>query len=262
MEPAEAGVSEPSPGEPGEPDEPLQFDHAEPVAASPVAPCVVCKRALETEYFQINGKIVCSSCRVSLQASLAKPVPGATVRATVFGSGAAIAGSLIFYAVAKAMDGMQYGIVGIVVGVLVGVAVRRGSGNRGGGRFQAIAIALTYLSIASSNVPTILDGVRQGAHKDRAIAPPATSALAAATPPPADPGRSPASMESPSAPAPPPPSLGGLALVLLLLFGFALASPLLGGIIGVVIVGIALYEAWKINRPLVVVVRGPFRIGG
>jgi hypothetical protein len=56
-------------------------------------------------------------------------------------------------------------------------------------------------------------------------------------------------------------SAGGLVVALLLVFGIALASPFLGGfsnIMGILIIGIALYEAWKLNRR--VLVTGPYQM--
>ena len=53
--------------------------------------------------------------------------------------------------------------------------------------------------------------------------------------------------------------LWGWAVIL----GFALASPFLGGMqnfMGLIIIGIGLYEAWKLTRPLPVQVLGPFAI--
>ena len=51
---------------------------------------------------------------------------------------------------------MQLGLVAIAVGLLVGWAVRKGSGGRGGWKFQALAMALTYVSIAASWLPIML----------------------------------------------------------------------------------------------------------
>ncbi len=57
-------------------------------------------------------------------------------------------------------------------------------------------------------------------------------------------------------------------LQVLLLFGvvvaLAFAAPFLGGvqnIIGIFIIGFALWEAWKINRQIPLVITGPYQIG-
>ena len=47
-----------------------------------------------------------------------------------------------------------------------------------------------------------------------------------------------------------------------ILFGLAFAAPFFGGtqnIMGIVIIGIALYEAWKINRRMTLA--GPYLVG-
>ena len=51
------------------------------------------------------------------------------------------------------MTDSEWGLVGIALGLFVGFAVRKGSGGRGGWRYQALAMALTYLSITASHVP-------------------------------------------------------------------------------------------------------------
>jgi hypothetical protein len=48
------------------------------------------------------------------------------------------------------------------------------------------------------------------------------------------------------------------------LLAFAMAAPFLGGfenIIGIFIIGFALWEAWKINRRTPMQIEGPFRLG-
>jgi hypothetical protein len=59
-----------------------------------------------------------------------------------------------------------------------------------------------------------------------------------------------------------PPGLGVVVLAWAFVFAIALASPFFGGVqnfMGWVILTIALYEAWKLNRR--VPVNGPFRFG-
>src|SRR5207237_4415003 len=72
--------------------------------------------------------------------------------ASLFGLGAGIVGAAIYYAVI-ALANLEIGIVAILIGYMVGYAVRRGAGGRGGRRFQALAVALTYLSIAFAYAP-------------------------------------------------------------------------------------------------------------
>src|SRR5439155_3866977 len=63
---------------------------------------------------------------------------------------------------------MELGIVAIGVGLLVGIAVRKGSGGRGGRKFQALAMVLTYLSITASYVPLVLKGMFEGVKQSEA----------------------------------------------------------------------------------------------
>ena len=44
--------------------------------------------------------------------------------------------------------------------------------------------------------------------------------------------------------------------------GFAFIAPFFGGIMGIVILGIALYEAWKINTRATLEITGPHPVGG
>ena len=51
---------------------------------------------------------------------------------------------------------------------------------------------------------------------------------------------------------------------LIALLALAFAVPFLGGfdnIIGILIIGFALYEAWRLNQPSRVPIAGPFEVG-
>ena len=136
---------------------PLQFDRVVSRSAAPgqdaVATCKACGTAINTEYYQINGHVACASCRVRALNS-AKTPGGITplLVASLFGLGAGIVGAAIYYAVI-ALANLEIGIVAILIGYMVGYAVRRGAGGRGGRRFQTLAVALTYLSIALAYAP-------------------------------------------------------------------------------------------------------------
>lgn len=133
----------------------------------------------------------------------------------------------------------ELGIVAIGVGLLVGLAVRKGAAGRGGARYQALAVILTYVSITSSYVPLVLKGLSQAADESAAKH-----------------GTAPSDETEPQAaqPAEPKQARAGAGAVLVavaIVFGLAFAAPFLGGtenIMGIVIIGIALYEAWKVNR--------------
>jgi hypothetical protein len=106
---------------------------------------------------------------------------------------------------------------------LVGKGVNWGSGRRGGALYQALAMVLTYVAIVSTYVPAVLDGLRQ----------------------------------SPDAPNPLSHGIPGLIFFAL----FMLALPFLAGlenVIGIIIIAIGLYEAWKINKRVSLTITGPF----
>jgi hypothetical protein len=225
----------------------LQLDRAEfegPHATS----CSACGKTLTTEYYEANGTIVCAECCAVLRAvgttgtSLTR-----AIRAFGAGAAAALAGSILYYAI-LAISGYEFGLIAIVVGMAVGKAVNWGAHGRGGWRYQTMAIALTYLSIVSSYVPLIISEVRKQPAAVEASSKPGETAATAAQQPAAD--------EAPLT------ATGAIAAIAVLV-GFVLALPFLSGIqniMGVIIIGIGLYEAWKFNRKGQLTITGPHAI--
>jgi hypothetical protein len=248
----------------------MQFEKAE-FAEAPAAPaCATCSRPVESSYYQIGDSILCSTCREAFVSVIEAGKTGASFsRAVAYGVAAMVVGSVVWYAIRQA-TGYEIGLVAIGVGILVGKAVMRGSGGFGGKRYQALAIGLTYASIALTNVPAILGALAQNASAE--VVSPGTAAGAAPAGPadpaaaPSDPSAPPAGQpagEAAGAPASSPGVLGFLAACAFIV-AIALASPFLGGfenIIGIVIIGIGLYEAWKITRYTPPVIHGPFEVG-
>jgi hypothetical protein len=274
---------------PAESTDPLQFDVAESTAPSdasrPAITCRGCSRPIDGQYYQVNGSIVCTSCRSSID----RPAGARwqrVLRAAGLGTLAAVGGSLLYFGVA-AITGREFGLVAIVVGYMVGMAVRKGSRNRGGWAYQTLAIGLTYLAIVTSYVPLIAKEFQKAAAKDAArntsaipsadtitisargpeIGRAVDSAAAARR---ADSGFSVMQAGRPDGPQTlsPRPNhlgfgtflLGAGALVLM-----AAMIPILAGfsnIIGIVIIGIAVFEAWKLNRRVKLTVTGPYRVAG
>jgi len=235
----------------------LQFDRAQFSATGHRTPCAACKQPLSRAYFEVNGVTVCATCCQKLRAQLdAGNSASRALRAIVAGSAAALGGTILYYAV-LALTGYELGIIAIVVGFMVGKAVRWGSFGRGGWRYQAMAMVMTYLSIVGAYVPLIIKGFREGEAKKATVAAPATAGRATAT--------AVAERETePAAPRTATPArqlsfaqvLLGLAVLILI----ACAAPFLAGIqniMGLVIIGIGLYEAWKFNKKRVVNITGP-----
>lgn len=224
----------------------LQLDRAEFDGTYGTA-CGACAKALTTEYYEANGVTVCADCCEKLRAvgttgtSLTRGM-----RALAAGAAAALAGSVLYYAI-LALSGYEFGLIAIVVGMVVGKAVNWGAHGRGGWRYQTMAIALTYLAIVSSYVPLIVSQIGKQRVAAEASARPGETAT---------PAQNQAADEA-------PPTAAGAIAAIAILIGLVLALPFLGGvenIMGMIIIGIGLYEAWKFNRKGRVTITGPHAI--
>ena len=87
----------------------------------------------------------------------------------------------MYYAI-TAISGYEFGLIAIVVGFGVGTAVRWGSNGRGGKRYQALAMALTYLAIVATYIPPIVQGFREGAAETSAVEPVVADGASSAVP--------------------------------------------------------------------------------
>jgi hypothetical protein len=225
----------------------LQLDRAE-FDGSHATSCGACAKTLTTEYYEANGAIVCADCCATLRAvGTAGTSLTRGIRAFGAGAAAALAGSILYYAI-LAISGYEFGLIAIVVGMAVGKAVNWGAHGRGGWRYQTMAIALTYLAIVSAYVPVIVSEIRKQPAAVEASTKPGETATPTAHKPAAD--------EAPLT------TTGAIAAIAILI-GLVLALPFLSGvqnIMGVIIIGIGLYEAWKFNRKGQVNITGPHAI--
>lgn len=205
----------------------MQFDRAEFKGDPAPVTCASCGSAIRSAYYQVGQAIACEQCRWRIESdATGGSSVGRFLKATVLGVMAAAVGAGVYYAV-RALTGYEFGLIAIVVGVLVGGAVRMGSAHRGGVPYQLLAMFLTYASIVSAYIPEIAKGFRESAVAEEAAG----------------------------------PLVEGLMLVAVVAVVFA--APFLMGfenIIGIIIIAIGLYEAWKINRKADRTVTGPFRI--
>jgi hypothetical protein len=226
-------------------DGPLQFDRAEYEQPSSSPSCERCERQLTQAYYQVNGQVVCPGCVEQLRAErTGGSRAGRVVRSVGAGFAAAVLGAVLYYAI-SAMTGYEFGLIAIVVGFGVGAAVRWGSNGRGGWAYQTLAIALTYLAIVGTYIPPIFSGLKN------AQAASATSTQVS--------GASASDQAAPSDVRDAAPTAGQAMVAIILLLLLACAAPFLAGfqnVIGIIIIGIGLYEAWKLNR------RTPFDVTG
>ena len=234
----------------------LQFDTAVPATADPaiagVVTCVACQQTIADEYFDINGQAVCESCRqqVALQAETPKGF-GVLGRATLFGLGAAIAGAILYYAVI-AITQLEIGLVAIAIGYMVGYAVRTGAHDRGGRRFQVLAVVLTYWAVGLAYTPVLFQAMKQQQTQQ---------APASTTPESSEPAA--AASES----AEEPVTAGTFALAIGFLFALSFALPVLtvfsslpGGLLSAAIIAFGMQQAWRMTAAPDLVISGPYRV--
>jgi hypothetical protein len=189
---------------------------------------------------------------------------GRFARATLFGVMGGAAGAAIWYAVASLFN-LEIGLIAILVGWLVGTGVNKGAQGRGGIRYQLLAAFVTYASIVTTYIPPIFAGIMNRA--DAGTPRPSSGKDSGATPAagPAAPSTVPAPSQG-DASAEPKTFLGALAALVLaggVLFAIALAAPFLAGfenLIGILIIGFAVHQAWRMNARRVFEVKGPFRV--
>ena len=212
----------------------LQFDRVEGAApAAAAAACASCQRTIPDVYYEAAGKVFCAQCREAAQASLLGGSGMARLlKALALGAVAAAISAGVWYAIIE-LTGYELGIVAIAVGIAVGMAVRVGSEGRGGWAYQLMAVLLTYVAIGTSYVPLVMESMREAAAEEateEATAEPAVSET----------------------------------ILLVTAIAIGLAVPVLqvteGGFIGLLIVGFALYQAWKINVRQTIAFSGPFRV--
>jgi hypothetical protein len=248
---------------------PLQFEHEE-VDAPQAADCSQCRQRIASVYYETAGNLLCERCKFERESAPMGGSLGRFSRASLAGLGAAIAGSLLYFAV-RELTGYEFGLIAIVVGIAVGKAVHWGSKGRGGWRYQTLAIALTYLSIVATYVPQIFKELAESDQTEEATtgtaaSTPATSTAATSTVATSTVATSTTTPATPATTTVAEANVSGgeIALGLLALAVIVVAAPFLAGfqnIIGLLIISFGLFEAWKINRKTETIVTGPFRLG-
>ncbi len=201
----------------------LQFARAEVGPAAAVT-CLQCQQPVGETYYEAAGKTVCERCKRQIEWHLAEGAGFVGfLKALAFGSIGGALGALLWYAV-RALTGYEVGLIAILVGWLVGRGVNLGTGGRGGVGFQILAVLVTYTSIALQYLPDVWKAINESQ------------------------------------------KLEGAARVVAFVIAVPLAfvAPFLGlpqNIIGILIIGFGLWQAWKMNARLQVAFSGPFRVG-
>jgi hypothetical protein len=190
----------------------------------PPVDCAACHEPIVDHYFEINRTIVCEPCRHAIEAQLRGGSGFARIaRAALFGGAAAIVGSAIYLAFLW-FSTYDWSLVAVLIGYMVGKMVRKGGGGLGGTVCQMLAVGLTYASLGLTYFAFALLAFWQANQSARPLA----------------------------------LGLGDFLWMLNQAFQMPVlrmrSSP-----ISIAIIGFALWEAWKLNRPGRLVVTGPHR---
>lgn len=250
----------------------LQFDTAKPatttpdVAASDTVKCAACGCTIAIEYYDVNDQTVCNRCRHQL-ASLAETPQGFGTfgKAALYGFGAAIAGATLYYAVI-ALANLEIGIVAIAIGYMVGFAVRTAANNRGGLRFQLLAVVLTYWAVGLAYTPLVFSASKEAEKQEAAVTAPASTAASepatATTAAPASPlpGEPVAMEEEPANAVGFVFALGALLALTFTLPVLVVVGSLPGGLISAAIIAFGMHQAWRMTGAPNLVITGPYRI--
>jgi hypothetical protein len=235
------------------PPDQLQFQRAEVLPAENTAGprCLACKQATGSTYYHAQGQVVCPLCAERIKTGQQAPPAISFARAMLYGAGAALAGCILYAAVAI-ITGMEIGLIAIVVGVMVGKAIRHASNGLGGRPQQILAVLLTYFAITTSYIPVIIY---------HGINAPAGATAGSQT---NNPNRS-NSANNADEQGRPQKRMGFGAAVLFLLL-IAAAAPFLSlgsgvsGLIGLFIIFIGLRQAWKLTGRSEILIMGPYDV--
>lgn len=231
----------------------VQFERAEFDDASAQTACAECNAPLAGFYYDVNGQTVCERCRYAIESRFnSGSGAGRFARAVGLGLLAAAIGSALYYGIG-ALTGYEFGLIAIVVGLMVGAAVRRGSNGRGGWAYQTLAMALTYLAIVSTYIPPIVRGIAEWEPPEAVVEEASAAQPVSQEIVPDEEVVGDDAGESISGPV-------AVAIAVVFIFAIACAAPFLAGvqnIMGIVIIGIGLYEAWKMNRRATLTISGP-----
>jgi hypothetical protein len=135
----------------------------------PAIPCSDCRNVLRTSYFSLDERPLCPRCAQQYRDKIDRASgPQAMLRATLYGSGAAIAGMIGLSILLLAVGAFRIlGSIGIAY--LVAKAIGKATGDYGGRRYQILAVALTYVAIGGGLIVPV---IRAGQKLSAAHAPP------------------------------------------------------------------------------------------
>ncbi|MEM9189848.1 MAG: hypothetical protein AAGF12_11770 [Myxococcota bacterium] len=169
-------------------------------------------------------------------------------------AGEGLVGAGIWYAV-RAVSGYELGLLALLVGFMVGYAVRTGAYGMGGRFYQGLAVVVTYVAICLTYIPDIAAEMMAPVTMDVVMeseTPEASESMPAE-------GFSSAELQEREDVVQADPIIveDGLPPVIAYVIAvpFSLALPVMApifdpgsGLISLLIIGIALWQAWKLNK--------------
>ncbi len=234
----------------------LDFERAE--KSSNTAPvCAQCATPITDRYYTIGSHVLCEPCHFAFQNAKA---PG-NVATRFFGAAglgalAAAMGCALWMAVTE-LTGYTIGLIAVAVGYLVGIAVHFGSRRVGGLVYQLLAVFLAYSAIVMTYVPMIANQMIASEEFQSGMEAGESESWAEG----ADPAADPVEGEEPNAPALNPEDAAVLAWISAIPLAYML--PFLMGFenaIGILIIGFALWQAYRMNARAKIDLQGPFRL--
>ena len=242
----------------------LQFENAEYATEAPSAmACAGCAKEISGSYYEVNGKMLCPTCRDAVVRELGgRASPARFARALLFGTLAAAAGAGIYFGVTK-LSQREFSLISILVGFMVGIAVRAGSRHRGGFIYQALAVLLTYIAISASYTAMEIESYFSAEAQQMREAQAKNQAGAAKV---AGPDAKAEDVLEGGEPEVGPHEVAQNPLLFLtVVMGLLATAPVLENLqrpIGLLIVAFALWEAWKLNKRTKLEINGPYEAGG
>lgn len=111
-------------------------------------PCAWCTRSLDTAWFEVEHQRICAPCAEQARSLFPVDTRERFTRSVALGALAAGIGGLAYFHLFRLTGGSWMIFAAIGLGYLVGRAMRIGSNNLGGRRYQVMAAVLTYSAVA------------------------------------------------------------------------------------------------------------------
>ena len=131
-------------------------DEAEATTGELARRCSLCLVPIAAQFFTLRGLLVCPDCASNMEKKHA--VPGGRRRAAILGLIAAAVFAVLWFLTTRS-TGQPLSVLAVLAGLVIGLAVQKGSGGRGGLRYQVIAALLVYGAFIVRYVPPIFGGI-------------------------------------------------------------------------------------------------------